>query len=126
MNKLISCTAAGVLLLAAGMEYSASAAPFGRASAPAAGGLRGGSASVFHGNAVIGGGSPVFRGNNFSFHRGDRDGDGFRHRRFLGGGVYAYDYPYDYFYDDGSAYADNCGYVWIRRKGVPQRVYTCE
>jgi hypothetical protein len=128
MSKLISCMAAGILLLAAGMEYSASAAPLSRGGAPAsaAGAFRGGGASsVFHGNATVGSGSPVFRGNpgvvtapgggspvyrgpnTFASQGRDWDGDRgrFRHRRFFGPGVFAYGAYSDYSdFDDGSAY----------------------
>jgi hypothetical protein len=153
MNKLISCMAAGVVLLAAGMEYSASAAPQGRGGTSAAGAFRGssGASSVFRGNATVGSGSPVFRGNpgvvtapgagspvyrgNSFAYQGrdrDRDGDRFRHhRRFGGAGVFAYGADPDYYYDysdEGYTNGDgtDCGYVWVRRDGVRQRIYTCQ
>jgi|HubBroStandDraft_6_1064221.scaffolds.fasta_scaffold830618_1 hypothetical protein len=147
MNKLISCMAAGVVLLAAGMEYSASAAPLSRGGASSAGTVRGGGSSVFRGNAGMGSSSPVFRGNpgvvtapggslgyrgnSFAYQGRDRDGDrGRHHRRFVGAGVFAYGADPDYYgYDDGSAYIDDtgdCSYVWVRGDGVLHRVYTCQ
>jgi len=154
MQKLINCMAAGILLLAIGMDSPASArgggggrggggvgfaargGSFG-ASGFGAGAFRSSVSPVFRGNASVGGGSPVFRGNNFAVRGGDRDGDR-RARRFFGRGVVAYGaYPYGY-YDDGSGYVDDgyydngnydngdCSYVWVRRNGELHRVYTCQ
>jgi hypothetical protein len=112
-----------------GSSYSTSAIGSGSSVFRSNAAVVGGS-PVFRSNAAVVGGSPVFRGNYSAFRRGDRDGDRVRHhRRFIGPGVFAYDAYPDYYFDDGSAYTDDngdCGYVWVRRNGVPHRVYTCQ
>lgn len=119
MKKLISCAAAGILLLAVGLQNAVGAGVV--RSAPSFAGaihppMIGAGAPVFHRGVgpMIGITAPVYRG-------------WFRHRRFPGLGVFTYGvvpYFYDGYYAD--YYDDGDCYVWVRRHGVLRRVYVCE
>ena len=115
MKRLIGCVAAGVLLLAVGVQNAVGAGPM--RSAPAMRSVPS-FAGAIH-TSTIGTTAPIFRHGP-----GPMIGTGapiYRHGRLIGPGVYG---VVPYFYD-GYYANENC-FVWVRRHGVLRRVYICE